>query len=642
MSGVDFSGADTLPQRLLARAAAAGDAVALREKDRGIWQEVTWYRYLENVQDLALGFAALGMARGDKLCIIGENRPKWVYSELAAQALGGASVGIYQDSLAKEMAYVIDNADARIVVVEDQEQVDKLLEVRGLLPKVERVVYYDPKGLRHYRDPWLLSFDAVQELGRDHGKLHPDLFREEVGKGRGEDVAIICYTSGTTGHPKGAALTHRNLLRMGTNLNAIDPNDPRGDYLSFLPMAWIGEQMMTFCLGLSVGFVINFPEEPETVRENLREIGPQVMFGPPRVFEDLQTRIRVKMEDADRLKRLLYTWAIGVGYRLADCKFENRAPGFGLRLAHGLADFLVLSAIRDHTGMLRTRRVYVGGAALGPDVFRFYHALGINLKQIYGQTEITGIAVIHRDDAIRFHTVGTPILETELQISPEGEVLMRSPSVFVGYYKAPEATAQSLTADGWLRTGDAGYVDAESGQLVVIDRVKDVMHLADGTLFSPQFIENKLKFSPYIQEAVAIGQDRPYVVAMLNIDMQSVGKWAENRKIGYTTYTDLSQKPPVLELVRAEVAAVNKQLPAAARIGRFVILHKELDADDEELTRTRKIRRAFVYAKYEPVISALYDGRPAIPVQGRVRYRDGREAMIETELQVIVPEGGAA
>ena len=642
MSGVDFSQADTLPKRLLARAAVLGDAVALRQKDRGIWQEVSWYQYLENVQDLALGFAALGLERGEKVCIVGENRPEWVYAELAAQALGAAAVGVYQDSLAREMAFVIDDADARLVVVEDQEQVDKLLEVRDLLPKVERIIYYDPKGLRHYHDPLLLPFTAAQELGREYATLHTDHFRDAVAQGRGDDIAIICYTSGTTGHPKGAMLTHQNLLRMGQNLNAIDPNSPTGDYLSFLPMAWIGEQMMTFCLGLSVGFVTNFPEEPETQRENLREIGPQLVFGPPRVFEDQQTRIRVRMEDADWFKRFLYKWALRVGYRAADCKFEQRRPGFGLRLAYAVADFLVLSAIRDHNGLAGTRRVYVGGAALGPDVFRFYHALGINLKQIYGQTEITGISVIHRDGDIKFHTVGIPINETEMRISPEGEIQQQSPSVFAGYYKNPEATASTLTADGWLRTGDAGYIDERCGHLVVIDRLKDVMHLADGSLFSPQFIENKLKFSPYIKEAVAIGQDRPCVVAMINIDMASCGKWAENRKIGYTTYTDLAQKPQVLDLVRREVAAVNRQLPPAAQIRRFVVLHKELDADDEELTRTRKVRRGFINAKYAPVIEGLYDGRRAIPVQGRVRYRDGRESLIETELAVIAPEGGAA
>lgn len=624
---------DTLPQRLAGMAARYGHTrVALREKDYGIWQETTWQGYLDQVRDCCLGLTALGYQRGDKVAIVGDNRPQWVTAELGAQAAGGCSVGVYQDSLAKEMAFVIDHADAAFVVVEDQEQVDKLLEVRELLPKVKRLIYYDPKGLRSYHDQWLLPFPDLLELGRRHPGGET-AFTAMLEEGRGDDTAIICYTSGTTGQPKGAMLSHANLLAMGDTIQTVDPLLATDDVLSFLPLAWIGEQMTALAMHLSIGFTLNFPEEPDTVQENLREIGPHVIFSPPRIWEDIVTRVQVKIADASWLKRRLYHAFMPVAYRVADAKFGRKPVPWFDRLLYGLGEFLIFSAIKDHLGLLRLRRAYTGGAALGPDLFRFYHALGVNLKQIYGQTEIVGIAVLHRDDAIRFHTVGTPLPGGDMQVSPEGEILLRSPAVFQGYYKQPEASEATL-AGGWLHTGDAGYIEPDSGQLVVIDRLKDVMRLAAGEIFSPNFIENKLKFSPHIKEAVVVGNGRSHVVAMINIDLRSVGNWAEHRGIAYTTYQDLSQKEPVLELIAGEIARVNQDLPAAARIRTFLILPKELDADDEELTRTRKLRRAFVYEKYEPVISGLYSGVTEIPVQSRVRYRDGKEAVVAMTLQV--------
>ncbi|BDG61438.1 long-chain fatty acid--CoA ligase [Caldinitratiruptor microaerophilus] len=625
---------DTLPKRLVAMAARHGDRrVALREKDYGIWQEITWAGYRDRVRDFCLGLLSLGFERGERVAIVGDNRPEWVIAELAAQSAGGASVGVYQDSLAHEVAYVVDHADATIVVVEDQEQVDKILEVRDRLPKVKRVIYYDPKGLRGYRDPWLAYFPDVEEAGRQYGRRHPGLFEELVAATRGEDTAIVCYTSGTTGAPKGAMLSHRNLISMGDRIQEVDPLEPEDQFLSFLPLAWIGEQMTAVAMHLAVGFTVNFPEEPDTVQENLREIGPHVMFSPPRIWEDLVTRVQVRIADSSPLKRWLFHRFMPVAYRVADARFQHRAVPLKDRVLRALGEFLVFSAIKDHLGLLRLKRAYTGGAALGPDVFRFYHALGVNLKQIYGQTEIVGIAVLHRDDDIRFHTVGKPLPGGEMAISPEGEILLRSPAVFQGYYKNPEATEKALEG-GWLHTGDAGYIEEDSGHLVVIDRLKDVMRLADGSVFSPQFLENKLKFSPYIKEAVALGQGRSFVTAMINIDLQSVGHWAETRGIAYTTYQDLSQKDEVLALIRSEVERINQELPPSARVRRFVILHKELDADDEELTRTRKLRRGFIHEKYAPVIEGLYEGRTHIPVQSRVRYRDGREALIETILKV--------
>ncbi|MDI6906662.1 MAG: AMP-binding protein [Thermoanaerobacterales bacterium] len=630
---------ETLPQLLYRNATRYGRKVALREKDYGIWQPISWLEYLEQVRLFALGLAALGFGRGDKLAIIGDNRPEWVWSELAAQSLGGVAVGLYQDSLPRELAYVIDHSDAVLLVVEDQEQVDKMLEIKDRMPRVRRVIYYDPKGLKNYRDDLLLSFTAVQEMGGRFGEEHPGYFEAALEEGRGEDVAIIAYTSGTTGAPKGAVLTHANLLNMARSLLSIDPRTDRDEFLSFLPLAWLGEQMMSISAGLWSGMTVNFPEEPETVQQNLKEIGPHVVFSPPRIWEDMVSRVQVKIKDASRLKRTAYRVMMPVGYRMADCRFTGRRPSILLRFLYFWADLVLFSGIKDHLGLTRLKHAYTGGAALGPDVFRFFHALGVNLKQIYGQTEIAGISVTHRDGAIKFHTVGVPIPGTEVRISEEGEIISRSPSVFLGYYKDEAATAAALK-DGWLHSGDAGYLD-EDGHLVVIDRLKDVMRLSDGSAFSPQFIENKLKFSPYIKEAVALGRDRPFVAAMLNIDMGNVGKWAEDRQIPYTTYIDLATKAEVRDLLAGEVARVNHDLPPAGRVRRFVILHKELDADDEELTRTRKVRRGFVAEKYAAVVEALYGAANAVQVETVVQYRDGRRTTIGTELVIVdMPEAG--
>jgi long-chain acyl-CoA synthetase len=624
---------DTLPKLLLRQTRRLGlTRSALREKEYGIWREITWNEYLDHVRDFCLGLISLGLERGDKVAIVGDNRPEWVYAELAAQAAGGASVGLYQDAVSREVQFIIDHSDAKFVVVEDQEQVDKILDVLDELPKVERVIWYDPKGLRSYEHPRLMGFPAVEELGRAYGQDHPDLFEREVALGQGSDVAILCYTSGTTGQPKGAMLTHDNLVRMGANLLAVDPMEETDQFVSFLPLAWIGEQMMSMGCGLRVGFTVNFPEEPETVQQNIREIGPQVMFAPPRIWESMVSTVQVKIEDSSRLKRALYDWLLPVGYRQADLRFENKRPTLKDRLMGALAEVLLLAPLKDQLGLLNIRRAYTGGAALGPDTFKFFHALGVNLKQIYGQTEISGISVVHRDGEIDFETVGKPIPETEVRVSDTGEIISRSPSVFVGYYKNPEATETTLK-DGWLHSGDAGLID-DKGHLVVIDRLSDVMVLSDGSKFSPQYIENKLKFSPYIKEAVVIGQDRPCVTALINIDMANVGKWAENNQIGYTTYTDLAQKARVYNLIAEAVQRVNRDLPKVAQIARFVLLYKELDADDEELTRTRKVRRGFIGGRYGDLIRGLYSDEEVIHVLADVQYQDGRQARFKTAVKV--------
>ncbi len=628
---------DTFPKLLLDNAVRLGDRAALREKEFGIWRETSWRRYGERVRDFSLGLAGLGLERGGKVAIVGDNRPEWVIAELAAQSAGAASVGIYQDSTLTEVAYVIDHCDARFVVAEDQEQVDKILGMIDQLPKVTHVIYSDPRGLRRYRHEKLLSFEEVEKRGREAHANDPALFERRVGQGEGSDLAMICYTSGTTGSPKGAMLTFANLLTMAMSLHSVDERRAKDEFVSFLPLAWIGEQMMSVATALAIGFTINFPEEPETALHDIREIGPNVMFAPPRIWEGLNSTVQVKIMDTTPLKRFLYERLMPIGYKVADLRLAKGGVPALWRLLHFVADWLLYRPLKDRLGLSNLRSATTGGAALGPDVFRFFHAIGVRLKQIYGQTEISGISCIHRDDRIRFHTVGEPIPGTEVRISERGEILSRSEAVFLGYYKNDEATRTTLT-DGWLHSGDAGYL--EEGQLIVIDRLKDVLRLADGTQFSPQFIENRLKFSPYVKEAVVLGQDRPYLTALICIDQGIVGKWAEKQRISYTTYTDLSAKPRVYDLLQSEIDKVNRTLPPAAKIRKFVLLYKELDADDEELTRTRKVRRSFVEERYARIISALYGDEDKIAVDTTIRFQDGRTARIQANL--AVREMGAA
>jgi long-chain acyl-CoA synthetase len=624
---------ETLPKLLDARAAQfGGGKVALREKEYGIWQETSWSGYRDHVRDFSLGLRALGLGPGEKVAVIGDNRPEWLYAELAAQAAGGVSVGLYQDSVVKEVTWVARHCDARFIVAEDQEQVDKFLDAKADLPGLVRIIYADPRGMRGYADDILMDFREVEELGRRHGAAHPGLYEEGVARGKGGDLALIAYTSGTTGFPKGTMLTHRNMLAMATNLMSVDPKYPGDEFVSFLPLAWIGEQMMAVSSALAVGFTVNFPEEPETVQNDLREIGPHVLFSPPRIWENLSASVRVKVMDASSLKRFVFERCMPIGTRMADYRFRREKPPLMWRALYFLAYQAVFRAIKDRLGFSRIRSASTGGAALGPDTFRFFHALGVNLKQIYGQTEIAGISCIHPNGEVDFETVGRPIPDTDIRITADGEIVSRSPSVFQGYYKDDAATAEVLR-EGWLHSGDAGYL-REDGQLVVIDRVKDLMQLTDGTRFSPQFIENKLKFSPYIKEAVAFGHERDRICVILNIDMGIVGKWAEDRLISYTTYTDLSSKPEIYELMEREARRVNESLPASARISRFVLLYKELDADDDELTRTKKVRRRFIGERYREVVEAMYAGDLEVPIDALIKYQDGRTTRVRTVLSI--------
>jgi long-chain acyl-CoA synthetase len=500
---------------------------------------------------------------------------------------------------------------------------------------VRKVIYTDPRGMRSYQDEILLDFTEVEALGRDMDDRNPDLFNEMVQRTNSEDLALIAYTSGTTGFPKGSMLTHTNMLKMAANLIRVDPKFEDDEFVSFLPLPWIGEQMMGVASALLVGFTVNFPEEPETVTENRREIAPNVMFSPPMIWENLAASIQVKVMDASWLKRKAFNMALPVGYEMADCKFEKRRPSLSLKIRYLAAYTLVFRALKDRLGFTRLRSASTGGAALGPDTFRFFHGLGVNLKQIYGQTEISGISCIHYDGDINFDSVGKPIPETEIVIADDGEILSKSPSVFRGYYKNEEATEDTLR-DGWLHSGDAGMF-TEDGHLVVIDRVKDVMKMSDGTMFSPQFIENKLKFSPYIKEAVCIGHERPYIATIINIDMPIVGKWAEKNRIGYTTYTDLSSKPEIYDLVQEEALKVNRDLSRInplSVIRKFVLLYKELDADDDELTRTKKVRRGFIGERYSEVIEAMYTDAEDMPIDTNIKYQDGRTARIRTTVLI--------
>jgi long-chain acyl-CoA synthetase len=630
----------TLPQLLRHHAAGPrGAEVALRYKDLGVWQEYSWREYEAHARAFGLGLVALGLRPGEKVAILCGNRPEWLYAELGTLGVGGIVVGLYQDAIAQEVGYVVDHSDAVFVVAEDQEQLDKLLDGGDRIPTVRRIITVEPKGMHRVRDPRVMRFPEVEALGWHEDAERRGLWETLLQSGRPEDVANICYTSGTTGPPKGAMLTHRNLVTMALSFAEVDPVRAEDQLVSFLPLAWIGEIDMSIATAFVFGLTVNFPEEAETALRDLREIGPHAMFAPPRLWEALTRQVQVKLMETTPLKRAAYRLAMAWGGAVAERRLRGQRLSLRDRLLQGLGYVLAFRAVRDELGLLRIRHAYTGGAALGPDTFRFFHALGVNLKQLYGQTEISGFSCVHRDGDVRFDTVGRPIPGVELTISPEGEILERSASVFLGYYKDPQATREALR-DGWLHTGDAGFL-TDDGHLVVIDRMSDVMRLADGTLFSPQLIENKLKFSPFIREAVVIGHGRPFVAALLCIDMGVVGKWAEDHRLAYTTYTDLSQKPEVYALVAGEVCRANRDLPPAARVRRFVLLYKELDADDGELTRTRKVRRRLIAERYGGLIEALYGERgERVPVRATITYQDGTTAVVETAVRVEeVPVG---
>ena len=631
----------TIPRLLQRSARHHATRTAIREKDRGIWQSYTWREYHDHVRDFALGLAALGFTRADRLSVIGDNRPRLYWAQVAAQCLGGVSVPVYQDSIAKELAYVWDHADVAVIVAEDQEQVDKVLALKDQLPTVRCVIYDDARGLGQYRFDWLRSFAEVEELGREFGRTHPVFFDAEIAKGTPDDLAFVCYTSGTTGTPKGAMITHANAVetaKMAAHSEEFRVDD---DYLAYLPMAWVGDVFYTLIMSLYVGFACNCPESPETVQRDLRELGPTLILAPPRIWENMLTGVLVRAADAPPLKRRVFERFRRVAERMEILRADGKPVPAMLRLGHALGEFLVYGPVRDQLGLRRARWALTGGAPLGPDTFRFFRAIGVNLKQVYGSTETTGLISLQPSAEANPTTAGRPCAGIEVRIAERGEVLIKSAGTFRGYLKNEEATREVLDDEGWFHTGDAGFVDPR-GHLVIIDRAKDVGALADGTPFAPQFIENKLKFSPYVREAVAFGHERPIVAAMIAIDMATVGNWAERRGLPYTSFADLSQKAEVRELIREEVGKCNVTLPDSTKVRRFLLLTKDLDADDAEMTRTRKVRRRYVAEKYAGVVDAFYAGRDEVEMTTAITYEDGRTATVQSRVRLEDVEAGTA
>ena len=623
----------TLPRLLRKNAATLGGKPAMREKDRGIWQPYSWQRYWEESRDFALGLAAAGFTTGDKLAVIGENRPRLYFAQMAAMCLGGAAVPAYQDAIATELAYVLDHAEVSVIVAEDQEQVDKVLSIKDRLPQLKLIVYDDPRGLADYDEPLLKPFEAVAEAGRQFGADRPGYVEAIVEAGKPDDLCLFSYTSGTTSRPKGVMLSHANLLSAAAALAKADDVRPSDEHIAYLPMAWIGNSLLSMALHLWVGFTSNYPEKPETLLRDLRELGPTIALAPPRYWENTLTAILVRAGDASPVKRRLFHMFRRVAERAEMRRGAGEAVPAPLRLGLLLGELLVYGPLRDQLGLRRARWVYTGGAPLGADTFRFFRAVGVNLKQVYGATELAGLCSVQADREVDPDTVGRPFEGTELRIGENGEVQVRSASVFQGYYKQDDATQGAMTEDGWLRTGDAGFIDRR-GHLVIIDRARDVGKLADGTAYAPQFIENKLKFSPFIGEAVAFGDAKPFVAAIVAIDPTTVGNWAERQNLAYTSFQDLCAKPEVTGLVRDEIRKCNGMLPEAAQIRRFLVLNKEFDADDDEITRTRKIRRGFVAEKYAAVVEALYAGHGAIELATEITYEDGRKSMLRSTLTI--------
>ncbi len=610
----------------------------MRQKELGIWKGYTWQESYEQVKNFALGLIALGLRRGEQVASIGDNDRQYLWAFLAVQAAGGVNVGLYTDAIPREIEYIVNHCDAVLALAKDQEQCDKFLELKEQLPKVKKVIYWDERGLWDYEDDWLISFEAVQALGRELAEKEPDRFETEVALGRADDLGMICYTSGTTGAPKGVMLSHGNMLAVGDMAFTVDPRYDTDNHVSFMPMGWIAEPIFGIVAHVMTGMIMDFPEEPETVRENVREIAPENLLYGARLWDSMLGSIQVRINDSTWTNRKLYNLFLPVGYQMAEKRFRGEPAGLGLKLKYKLGDWLVFQPLRAQLGLSRIRSAYTAGAVLSPDHLRFYHAIGVNLKPIYGSTEVTGGVTVHRDGDIKVASVGKPYPGVEIKTSENGELLISGPTVMQGYYKNPEATAKDILLDDdgrrWFRTGDAGYID-EDGHVIFQDRVKNMIKLANGEVFSPQFIEGRLKFSPYIRDVMAVGgETRDFVTALIIMDFDNVGRWAEKRGIGYTTFVDLSQKPEVYALITEAVREVNETLPPGARLRRFVLMHKEFDADEAEMTRSRKLRRNVLADKYGQIIEAMYAGADSVDVVATVTYQDGSEGVIETAVKI--------
>ncbi len=626
---------NTLPRILRENAASYGNTkTAIRDKAYGIWQKYCWADFYLYMEKTAAGFASLGLKRGETLCMIVDNHPEWLFSAIAAYALGATTLNLFTSSVAAELSTSIKRVSAPIIVVQDQEQVDKLLEVREKLPQIRKVVYIDPTGMTSYEsNPWLISYAKLLETGEVLLGEKNDFIVEEINKGRPDDIALMIQTSGTTGIPKLAMLSHRNLIAIAAQWTEANGLNPEDNWISISPPAWIVDQMWCLGVALKSAMAINFPETAETMLEDFRDIGPSVIITSSRFWEDMASRIRVKISDAGWLKKRLFYWGEQVGKSVVENTAKKNTISPVLKLLYKIMSLLVYRPLLDRLGCARFRSAFTGGHPISPDVILFFRAVGLNLKQCYGLTEAGGIFQIQPDNEVKLETVGKPLPLTAVKIAADQEVLVKSPATFSGYYNDYEAT-QNAFLDGWLKTGDAGYID-DDGHLLIIGRKEDIIRNKSGEAFSPDFIETRLKFSPYIKEAVIFGESRPFITAMINIDMGNVGNWAEERMIPYTTYMDLSQQPAVEELILKEVRKVNEQLPTLMKIKSFVLLYKLLDADEEELTRTGKVRRRFVYGLYIKIIEAMYRNEKNVRVKGKVRYRDGRVGEIETTVNII-------
>ena len=633
----------TFPRLMLDHAKQRPNAPALREKVYGIWQTTTWAELAQLVRSFACGLAAAGVQRDDHLVVVGENRPRLYAALLAAQSLGAVPVPLYQDAAAPEYAFPINNADIGYAIVEDQEQVDKLLELREQCPRLKRIWFDDPRGLRNYDEPGLDSLDALLAAGRAHDQAHPTLFEAEVGRGQPQDVAAMFFTSGTTGNPKGVVHTHFTLLDRAAAGQAFDKLTQTEEVLAYMPLAWIGQNIFSYAQWLSCGYVVNCPESAATVTIDLKEIGPTYYFAPPRIFEGLLTSVMIRMEDAGRIKRGMFHHFMDLARRVGPALMDGQPVGLLDKLHYALGTLAVYGPLRNNLGFSRVRVAYTAGEAIGPDLFTFYRSIGINLKQLYGSTETAVFVCLQPDNQVKADTVGVPISGVEIKVADNGEILVKSPGLLKEYYKNPAATAEVLTDDGWYHTGDAGFLDA-SGHLKIIDRAKDVGRIVgganDGAMFAPKYVENKLKFFPFIKEAVAFGDRREKVCAFINIDFEAVGNWAERRNLPYAGYTDLAAKPEVLELARECVEKVNADLSADAmlagsQISRFLVLHKELDADDGELTRTRKVRRGYIGEKFQLLVDALYGGKKEQFIETAVKFEDGRSGSVSATITIV-------
>ncbi len=632
----------TFPKLLLQRAQERPDAAAMREKGYGIWQTTTWAAMAQQVRAMACGLHQAGLKRGEHVVVIGANRPSLYATMLAAQSLGAIPVPLYQDAVAAECVFPINNAEVRFALVEDQEQVDKMLEIREQCPQLAHIYYDDPRGLRNYDQPGLAALEELVAAGEAFVHNHPDFFQEEVDKAQPDDVAAMFFTSGTTGNPKGVVHTHRTLLdraHVGAKFDKLSPSD---EVLAYLPPAWIGQNIFSYAQWLAAGYVVNCPESGATVTIDLKEVGPTYYFAPPRVFEGLLTSVMIRMEDASPLKRKMFHACMDVARRVGPAKMDGKPVGFVDNLKYALGNLLVYGPLRNNLGMSRVRVAYTAGEAIGPDLFSFYRSIGINLKQLYGSTETAVFVCLQPDHEARADTVGVPCEGVEIKLSETGEILVKSPGLLKEYYKNPKATAEVLTEDGWYHTSDAGFIDKD-GHLKIIDRVKDVGRLKggshDGAMFAPKYVENKLKFFSHIKEAVAFGDGREKVCVMINIDFEAVGNWAERRNLPYAGYTDLAQKPEVYELIKDCVEKVNADLSrdellAGSQISRFLVLHKELDADDGELTRTNKVRRGFIGEKYGVLVEALYGGKAQQFIETQVKFEDGRTGSVSATLKL--------